>query len=86
MKAILFFLVGCVDVPLPIDGQIYHCEVLDKNDGHVVFEQYQCGAWDDWRTAADVVHAHWMNFNVSCFGTRAACDYGDPGAQAEDAP
>ena len=68
---------GCVDVPVPIDGQVYLCTVSDAGDATPLFQVERCGPWDDWTVPAEELAAELSEsprkMHVDCRGTRRAC-------------
>lgn len=75
-----FAITGCfaVDLPLPVDGQVYACEVACAGD-HVESRD-ACAPWttDGWLTAAREVASTYdgrPECEITCDGTRAACGY-----------
>lgn len=81
MLLMLALVAGCfeVDMPLPVDGQVYLCTALDQADGHAVFQVERCGPWDDWRPAAEgldaELNAEGLHFDIDCRGTQKPCSW-----------
>ena len=76
-SSLLALVASCasVDLPLPVDGQIYSCTVTYPDRLH---QLDRCGPWDDWRLVAEsVMESHPGSVGVNCRGTRVACSY-DP--------